>query len=31
MSELRLSWGDLGTFSNYEEALKNADESFMKN
>ncbi|WP_151762502.1 hypothetical protein [Acinetobacter junii] len=30
MSELRLFWGDLGTFSNHEEALKNADESFYK-
>lgn len=30
MDELGASWGNLGTFSNYEEALKNADESFYK-
>jgi hypothetical protein len=30
MNELGVSWGDLGTYSDIEEALKNADESFYK-
>lgn len=30
MDELGASWGNLGTYSNNEEALKNADESFYK-
>ena len=30
MDELGASWGNLGTYSNNEEALRNADESFYK-
>ena len=30
MDELGASWGNLGKYSNNEEALKNADESFYK-
>ena len=30
MDDLGASWGNLGTYSDIEEALKNADESFYK-
>lgn len=30
MNEIGVSWGDLGTYSDLEEALKNADTSFYR-